>query len=169
MTVPVIDIGPFLDGSDVAGVAAQVARACEEIGFLTIVGHGVPASTIAAMRDASRAFFDQPMAVKATARRTNPDHNRGYFSFGEIALAKSLGQQTPPDLKEIFSIGPAAPPQGASGEAAAIHFAPNIWPDAFPALRPAFTAYFRRVVGPGVGRDGDLCAVAGRGPAFLCG
>ena len=42
--IPAIDISDFL-GGDADGrrrVAQAVARACEEIGFLVISGHGVP-------------------------------------------------------------------------------------------------------------------------------
>jgi isopenicillin N synthase-like dioxygenase len=142
MGVPVIDIAAFLDGSDLEGVARAVARACEEIGFLTIVGHGVDAGVIERMRAVSRAFFDQDMAVKERVRRANLDHARGYFRYGEVALAKSLGVQTPPDLKEVFSMGPPVAPAGVAGEAATIHFGPNLWPMEMPEVRVAFTAYF---------------------------
>ena len=42
-SVPVIDIAPFIHGGGVEkrAVADQVRRACEEIGFFSISGHGV--------------------------------------------------------------------------------------------------------------------------------
>jgi isopenicillin N synthase-like dioxygenase len=43
LSVPVIDIAPYLTG-DEAGrrqVAAAVDRACRDIGFLVISGHGI--------------------------------------------------------------------------------------------------------------------------------
>ena len=142
MSIPVIDIAPFLDGSDPDGVARAVAKACEDIGFLTIVGHGVAPEIIEQMRAVSRAFFDQDMAAKERVRRANLDHARGYFRYGEVALAKSLGVQTPPDLKEVFSMGPPTAPVALSGDDVALHFGANLWPDAMPELRVAFTAYF---------------------------
>src|SRR6266540_758931 len=60
-SVPIIDIAPFLEGT-VTGkrhVAAKVGRACEEIGFLTIVGHGVPADLVQRTYDISGRFFDE--------------------------------------------------------------------------------------------------------------
>ena len=47
-TVPIIDIAPFLKGSpeEKQQVAAEVERACREIGFMTIVGHGIPRTLI---------------------------------------------------------------------------------------------------------------------------
>jgi len=42
--VPTIDIGPFVsnDAADKRAVAEQVARTCEQTGFLIIAGHGFP-------------------------------------------------------------------------------------------------------------------------------
>jgi isopenicillin N synthase-like dioxygenase len=50
-TVPLVDIGPFLvqDSGAWATVAAEVRKACEETGFLTVVGHGVPAELVGRM------------------------------------------------------------------------------------------------------------------------
>jgi isopenicillin N synthase-like dioxygenase len=49
--VPIIDIDPFLKGSETGRRtdAERVGRACEEIGFLIVVGHGVPAALVAGM------------------------------------------------------------------------------------------------------------------------
>jgi len=55
MHVPSIDLA-----SGPEGAAADVRRACEEVGFLTAVGHGVPDDLIEAVARVSRAFFDLP-------------------------------------------------------------------------------------------------------------
>ena len=39
--IPVIDISPVLDGSDIETVAAQIHGAASEIGFFYIKGHGI--------------------------------------------------------------------------------------------------------------------------------
>ena len=59
-TVPLIDIAPFLDGSDKSGVAAQLDAACRKIGFLVVQGHGVDPALIAEMHRISKAYFDLP-------------------------------------------------------------------------------------------------------------
>ena len=66
--IPVTDIAPFLDGDVQAKqrVAANVAQACEETGFLVISGHGLAQSTIDAAIAGGFAFFDQPAAIKDT-------------------------------------------------------------------------------------------------------
>jgi hypothetical protein len=46
--VPDIDVGPFFHGTseDKAQVVAEIAKACEEIGFFSVRNHGVPQPVI---------------------------------------------------------------------------------------------------------------------------
>ena len=56
-SIPILDLGPYLVGAPGADVrlAAELRRACEEIGFYFITGHGVPQSLIdAAFSEAAR-------------------------------------------------------------------------------------------------------------------
>lgn len=84
-------------------VAARVDEALRTIGFMTIVDHGVPQGIIDAAWLAALDFFALPAAVKAASIAPGP---YGYSPFGEEALAKSRGEETPPDLKESFNLGP---------------------------------------------------------------
>jgi isopenicillin N synthase-like dioxygenase len=85
-------------------VAREVDNACSALGFLIISGHGVPDGLIDDMRTVSRAYFDLPLEEKLQLRMP-PDRYRGYISAGSEALSYSLDQESPPDLKESFSIG----------------------------------------------------------------
>ncbi len=146
--IPLIDISPFLRGSDAErrAVANAVNAACEDIGFLMVAGHGIPSSLVDGMRSASTAFFDRPLEEKLRYRMP-PDRYRGYIAFGNEALAYSLDEKTPPDLKESFSIGPVDTPDDAYHRAAtpANFFAPNMWPDGLPEFRAIWTSYYRRM------------------------
>ena len=54
---------------DLARVSTdEVARACEDVGFFTVVGHGVGDALIDEVAARSRAFFDQPDAEKERFR-----------------------------------------------------------------------------------------------------
>ena len=58
-------------------------------------------------------------------------------------LAASLGDDTPPDLKETFSMGPIDRPAHLPTDAAeAFAFEPTPWPPALPELQPALEAYY---------------------------
>ena len=64
--IPVIDMAPYLAGTPEGKrqVATQLDRACREVGFYIIVGHGVDPSLIEQVDAVSRAFFDLPLDEK---------------------------------------------------------------------------------------------------------
>ena len=107
---PVIDLeavrGPQVSAAARHDIAREVARACEEIGFFAVTGHGVPRGVIADLVAQSYAFFDLPLAEKLAVKRPRPEQNRGYIAPGEERLARLRGDETPPDLKELYTIGP---------------------------------------------------------------
>jgi isopenicillin N synthase-like dioxygenase len=146
--IPVIDVAPFLAGTPAGkqAVARAIGRACEEIGFFTIVGHGVDHGLIQRTGALSRAFFDLPMAEKQAIKRPAPEQNRGYNAIGQETLSYSIGEVAPPDFKEFLSIGPVDVPDHDpyyTCPAAYPHFAPNLWPAQPAALRETWIAYFR--------------------------
>jgi len=139
---PVIDIAavrqPQLSAAERPEIVRQVASACEEIGFFAVTGHGVPGAVIADLVAQSYAFFDLPLAEKLAVRRPRPEQNRGYIAPGEERLARLRGDETPPDLKELYTIGPFDTPETPyfTGPAAYPSFAPNLWPARPVGLRP---------------------------------
>src|SRR5262245_9684030 len=106
-TVPVIDIGPFLAGNAAgkAAVVSQVKQACEEIGFITVVGHGVPNNLLDDMQRVSYDFFNQPQDEKRKVFKQSSSAPRGYSGLSSASLARSLGKEAPPDLQEGYSVG----------------------------------------------------------------
>ncbi len=146
MDVPVIDLAPWYDGDPDAraAVAAAVAHACEQIGFLSIVGHGVPDDVVDDCYRSARAFFDLPVEEKLRVGQPSPDQVRGYSAIGAEGLSYSLDSASPGDLKESFSVGPYDLPTDAYYHSAAAgpHFAENLWPGDPPGLRRAWERYF---------------------------
>lgn len=145
--VPIIDVSPFLEGTPEGKqkVAEEVGRACRDIGFLVITGHGVADALIQQTYDTSKAFFDLPEEEKMKVERPAPDQVRGYSPLMGEGLSYSLDEKTPPDLKESFSIGPVNVPANDPyfhGPEAGPHFAPNVWPKNPSLLKPVWTQYF---------------------------
>jgi isopenicillin N synthase-like dioxygenase len=141
--VPVIDL-------TAPDAARQIDAACREIGFLSVVGHGIAPGVVDRMLHATGDFFALPLAEKLRWQAPSPEVNRGYAAKGTEGLIYSLGLDgTPPDLFEAFNIGPDSWPDGSPVYEAERHrvFAPNIWPDhpALTDLRPALLAYFEAV------------------------
>jgi|GEM_PF-16309 len=126
--VPVIDISPFLKGTseDRHRIAQVVGQACQDIGFFSITGHGVPEGLISRMADISRCYFDLPLTEKM--RIPVSSSGVGYVPLFQEALAASLGEKTPGDLKESFNVGR--------------HFASYTWPENPPELRSTWIEYF---------------------------
>lgn len=148
-TIPVIDISPFKGGDEKTRkqVADRVAEACTDIGFLIISGHGVPANVIETIADTSRAFFALDSKEKFKIARPRPEVIRGYGALETEGLAYSQDEETPPDLKEVFDVGPIEPPNTEyyRGAAAGVHFADNLWPNTPANLRALYTDYFHRM------------------------
>ena len=130
--VPLIDIGPFLHGgaADKARVAAEVDKACREIGFLVVSGHGVPEALIAKMHAMSDEYFGLPFWEKMR-HKLPADRLRGYSPSESHNLAYTMDEAAPTDLRESFNMGPFDHPfdEYHFGVNGAGFFPPNIWPD----------------------------------------
>jgi isopenicillin N synthase-like dioxygenase len=149
--VPVIDLAPAREGGaeDRRRVAGLIDRACVEIGFFAVVGHGVPERTCRELREAAHAFFALPAEVKRRAGADPPGTPRGYHAAGGEALSAAMDQAAPPDLKEFYHVGPVDVSDDAyyTGPKGRQFFLPNRWPDHPPSFRPAAIAYYRAMHG----------------------
>lgn len=146
--IPTIDLAPFFrGGADKRRVARQIDEACTEIGFFTIVGHGVPQDQLGRVRQAAVEFFDLPIADKMKVQRPPEKISRGYNWLGDRSVAYSLGVAAPPDVQEAFAFGPERGAEPApEGEFAVKMLAPNIWP-AQPAEFKAIMVGFHEAMG----------------------
>lgn len=146
-SVPIIDLSRRHGGdAEHRALVAALSEACRDLGFLIIGGTGVADGVIADAVSASRRFFALDAAHKQNVARPHPAHIRGYVGVGAESLSQLEQEQAPPDLKELFDVGPLAVPRDVPyyGEArAGASFAPNVWPAALPDLEPALSAYFR--------------------------
>ncbi len=147
--VPLIDISPFVEGSETGkpDVARAIAEACETIGFFAITGHGVAPATVDALRQLSHDFFSRPVAEKLRAEHPVAGTPRGYRAVAGEALGRAGGGDGAPDLKEFYHIGPDDWPDedyytSAEGKR---FFIPNLWPEAPDGFRDAALAYYRAV------------------------
>jgi isopenicillin N synthase-like dioxygenase len=131
-------------GAAAAEVAAEVDEGLQRAGFILVTGHGVDPALAAAVRAASREFFAQPEAVKQ--RYSVPVGGHGWIGPGAEANGYAEGTETPPDLKESYSLG--AETATGDPDVDRIWFAPNVWPTEVPSLQQLvadYTAAMRRV------------------------
>ena len=63
--IPIIDIAALLAGTPAGEQAAAraIGRACRDIAFFYVTGHGIPAPLIADVFRQSAAFFAAPRAI----------------------------------------------------------------------------------------------------------
>jgi isopenicillin N synthase-like dioxygenase len=135
---------PVVSLADHTSAVRAVADACERVGFLTIVDHGVPDAVIGDLWDTAHAFFDLPEASRRAVAMPYPGYPYGWSPFAYETLTASLGETSPPDLKQSFAIGPVDPPSHAFADPdEASAWSPNRWPDDLPAMRPAWERAYR--------------------------
>ena len=150
--ISVVDLGGFVEGSPAerAAVGDAIDLACREVGFFTVIGHGVDPALIDELHRAALAFFDLPLDDRLTVAMPEPGSPYGYSPLQTEALNRSLGGAAPPDLKETFNVGPIDPPPRPLDEMAdpdeRAVYSPNSWPPALPELRPAVESYYRAMV-----------------------
>ncbi len=146
--VPTIDISPFLKGTPAGRdlVVSQVKSACENIGFFSIVGHGVSEGLINSIRQISNEFFARPLEEKNLVKRAaDVGSPPGYSSMGDVALAKTLGAAGVADYQESFVIGRPTVPNDPYWQTpiAESFFKPNLWPAHPSHMRDVYERYFQ--------------------------
>ena len=147
--IPTIDITPYLDGDPGkvpdatarVAVARRVDQAARTVGFMQIVGHGIPPATLQAFLREFDDFFALDLDAKKRYQ-CPPQINRGYSPPKSEALANSLGLATAADLFEAFNLGVSAdehPELALPADA----YAPNIHPTQLPGFATAVDGWFR--------------------------
>jgi isopenicillin N synthase-like dioxygenase len=141
--IPTFDLstyGPRADGDNPA-LLREVDDAARHLGFMQVVGHGIPDAVLHGLQRAMDDFFAQPLAAKQRWRPPSPAINRGYTSPLSERLSYSAGVASAADLFEAFNVGAAGsdfPQLGLDP----VTYAENIWPDDVPGFRPAAQAWF---------------------------
>ncbi len=145
---PVVDISPYFNGSSNVKreLAKRVDSVCRETGFLAITGHQVNKAAINAAWNSAREFFDLPLEEKLKTKALDGSNPYGYIPFAVEALAKSRGEDTPPDLKETLNMGPLERPKNLEdAPGAKFTYSPTLWPENPPELKSAFISYFKEL------------------------
>ena len=129
--VPIVDLT-----DDDEAVARAIDAACRDVGFFSIVGHGVDPDLTARLDADARAFFARPEAVKARiAMALGGRAWRGWFPLG--------GELTSgvPDGKEGLYFGTELGPDHPEVQRGTPLHGANLFPDEPTGLRPAVLAW----------------------------
>ncbi|NGN95838.1 isopenicillin N synthase family oxygenase [Nocardioides sp. KC13] len=130
--VPAVDIAAYVQGGtpeEKAAVAAAIDAACREVGFIQILGHGVPPELAEGLASAMDDFFALPLEEKSRWRRPAAE-NRGYTPPKSETLALSAGVQSETRMKDFFEAFNVGSSVSDHPDAALVegHYAENTWP-----------------------------------------
>jgi isopenicillin N synthase-like dioxygenase len=145
LDVPVIDLAVFREGTPEQRqmIASQLDTAARTVGFMQVIGHGIPADVQTGLTHAMDGFFGLPMWQKKALRPASMEMNRGYTPPKSERLSLSLGVDSPADLFEAFNVGRSTedfPGLGLDD----VQYAPNLWPLRPETFEPAVKAWFRQ-------------------------
>jgi isopenicillin N synthase-like dioxygenase len=136
-TIPIIDIGPLIGGTEGRyAVADEIGRACRECGFFYIVGHGVGEDLQKRLEHLSRRFFAQDLEAKMEIRMARGGRAwRGYFPVGgELTSGR-------PDLKEGIYFGAELEDDHPMARDGVPMHGPNLFPSNIPGFRETALEY----------------------------
>jgi isopenicillin N synthase-like dioxygenase len=136
MPIPVVDLAEFSAApQQKAAFVAALGSAYEEVGFVAVKNHGIPAATIAGLYANAKAFFSLPQVVKEKYEIAGLAGQRGYTSFGKEHAKGSDA----PDLKEFFQFGQTV----TDGDAVASEYPDNVQVRELPDFNPLFLQAYR--------------------------
>lgn len=154
--VPVIDFGPFLTGGEAGqqAVAAAIGAACRELGFFSIVNHGVAPALIDRVFAESRRFHALPLDEKMAIDLRRTKFHRGYHPLA----AQATNPAAKPDLKEAFDMALELPLDDPDVLAGKPFHGPNSWPAGLPGFRATLEEYYAALLR----LAGQVCAAFAR-------
>ena len=142
--MPRIDLTGLRDGTDVAGVAAQVDAACRTAGFFSVVGHGVDPTLRDRLDRLAREFFALPDDEKELVAM--PRGGRAWRGWFPVGAELTSGR---PDRKEGLYFGTELGPDDPRVVAGTPLHGANLYPARPDGLRTAVSEYVDAVVGLG--------------------
>jgi len=106
-TIPLVDLRDFISGNkqQKQQFIDDLSSAFHNIGFVGVVGHGIPKKLITDFYTSAKQFFSLPKDKKLKYEIPGAAGQRGYTSFGkEHAKGSNFA-----DLKEFYQVGQEIP------------------------------------------------------------
>jgi isopenicillin N synthase-like dioxygenase len=122
--------------------AARLTAICHEVGFFTLVEHGIEKEFFDRCLAQQAAFFALPESVKATIDKRQSPHFRGWERVGAELTDNR------PDYREQLDVSTENPSYGLDAEPAYLRLdGPNQWlaDDVLPGFRAMFEEFFERL------------------------
>lgn len=123
---------------DYTATFEKIAKAVDDIGFITVSDTGISASDIETLLFTYKQFFLSSTDNKSAVDMALTGSNRGWGGAG----AEQVDVNANPDFKQVFDCGPEL----AANDPLSQHsyYAPNLWPAEPDGFRDVITAYYQR-------------------------
>jgi isopenicillin N synthase-like dioxygenase len=132
-SIPLVDLGHFSDPGLRSACIDRLGEGLAELGFVAVIGHGIPAPLLDRAYATARQVFALPEAVKRAHETPWDGRQRGYTSFGVEHAKDTLS----PDLKEFWHVGRDL------GADHPLHRSHAIPPNRFPPEVPEFGVVYQ--------------------------
>ena len=142
--IPRVSLAPWRDGDDAARAvfAEDLRRICHEVGFLTLVDHGIEQEFLDRYFAALAEFFALPEETKAVIDKKNSRYFRGWERVG----AELTGNRV--DYREQLDLSTENPPYDEAAEPPYLRLdGPNQWlpNEVLPGFQELVSDYFARL------------------------
>jgi len=127
-TLPVIDLGPFVEDASVEEkqrTAADLRQACIDIGFFYVENHGISVEECAEAIDWSRSLFELPLEEKQKIATAGRPTFHGWTAVGEEKIGDR--SEIEGDIKEKYDMSRLMAEDDPTREAPIMSETP--WPD----------------------------------------
>lgn len=140
-TLPIVDLANFRGNGNTKAkketVAADLGRACRDVGFLYLTNHGLNQDVLDHLFAAAKDYFEQPDEIKNKSHISNSENHRGYFTLFD----ENTDPEKTADLKEGFDLGRDLDETHAGVQAGYSLYGANQWPQGNEGFRTACEAY----------------------------
>ncbi|CAI6316112.1 unnamed protein product [Periconia digitata] len=155
MSLPTIDISPFLNPSSTAASRKQTAQAintaCTQYGFFYLTNHGIPTATQDHIISLARSFFALPLSQKLQIKRHDAggpeggDGARGYQPMGDNVTAGRRDMHEAVDWYREWDHAAKTEGSGGKGTSAPLQ-GTNLWPSEPTDLKDVYEEYVKQVL-----------------------
>lgn len=146
ITIPIIDVASLTRAGDISpGLIKEIDKACREVGFFTVINHGVDETLISRVLADMASFFDLPDNSKDKVAINKSPYMRGYFNEGADKSDGILG-----DVKEGYDMAADLSLDDEFVKAKLPFYGPNVWPVELPSFKVSMTEYHSQMLAFGM-------------------
>jgi len=148
MSLPILDVGPFLRGEpgSLNALAQEMRAACEGVGFYFLVNHGVAQQAIDQTFHEAQRFH--ALAMDEKRRVLQGDHYVGYVAPSQIRIDVGDGfdnKTNKADVQAAYHVGRDYSPEHPLSKQGVRYYVPQPWPHGIDGFKENISSYFTQM------------------------